>query len=107
MPIDSEHVINGVTQERNLVTELPGPRSQALLARKADAVSSGVGIGLPVFVTKAGVGIVVDADGNALSDLGSVNPTVSQSEQMIIIYGHNFVTTVTKMREVTISYKFS
>ena len=78
-----------------------------MLARNENAVPSGVGIELPVFVTKAGVGIVVDADGHALSDLGSVNPTASQSDQIIIIYGHNFVTTVTKMREVTISHKFS
>ena len=106
MPIDSEHVINGVTQERNLVTELPGPRSQALLARKADAVSSGVGIGLPVFVTKAGGGILVDANGNSLIDIGSVNATISQLECIINIYGHNFVTTVSKMRKVTVLYKF-
>jgi 4-aminobutyrate aminotransferase/(S)-3-amino-2-methylpropionate transaminase len=71
MTIAAERVINGVTQERNLVTDLPGPRSQALLARKEHAVSSGVGIGLPVFVTKAGGGILVDADGNSLIDMGS------------------------------------
>ena len=71
MTIAAERVINGVTQERNLVTDLPGPRSQALLARKENAVSSGVGIGLPVFVTKAGGGILVDADGNSLIDMGS------------------------------------
>ena len=80
MTIASEQVINGVTQERNLVTDLPGPRSQALLARKENAVSSGVGIGLPVFVTKAGGGILVDANGNSLIDMGSVNATISQSE---------------------------
>ena len=71
MTIAAERVINGVTQERNLVTDLPGPRSQALLARKENAVSSGVGIGLPVFVTKAGGGILIDADGNSLIDMGS------------------------------------
>jgi 4-aminobutyrate aminotransferase/(S)-3-amino-2-methylpropionate transaminase len=80
MTIAAEQVINGVTQERNLVTELPGPRSRGLLARKEDAVSSGVGLGPPVFVTKAGGGILVDADGNSLIDMGSINATISQSE---------------------------
>ncbi|MDE0974570.1 MAG: hypothetical protein OSA11_05695 [Candidatus Nanopelagicales bacterium] len=50
-----------------------------MLARTEDAVSLGVGIKLPVFVAKAYGGILVDADGNSLSDRGSVNPTVSQS----------------------------
>ena len=80
MTIASEQVINGVTQERNLVSELPGTRSRGLLARKEDAVSSGVGFGPPVFVTKAGGGILVDANGNSLIDMGSVNATISQSE---------------------------
>jgi len=71
MTIAAEREINGVTQERNLVTELPGPRSLALLARKENAVSAGVGIGLPVFITKAGGGILIDADGNSLIDMGS------------------------------------
>ncbi len=71
MTIAAERTINGVTQERNLITELPGPHSLALLARKENAVSSGVGIGLPVFITKAGGGILVDVDGNSLIDMGS------------------------------------
>jgi len=71
MTIAAERVINGVIQERNLITELPGPRSLALLARKEQAVSAGVGIGLPVFITKAGGGILIDADGNSLIDMGS------------------------------------
>ena len=80
MTIASEQVSNRVTQKRNLVTELPAPPlSRGLLARTEDAVSLGVGIKLPVFVTKAYGGILVDADGNSLSDRGSVNPTVSQS----------------------------
>ncbi|MGY1553249.1 4-aminobutyrate--2-oxoglutarate transaminase [Microbacterium sp. A588] len=58
-------------QQRRLVTELPGPRSAEILARKADAVPSGVGHTVPVAAVAAGGGIVVDADGNALIDLGS------------------------------------
>jgi 4-aminobutyrate aminotransferase/(S)-3-amino-2-methylpropionate transaminase len=62
---------NGVPQERRLVTEVPGPRSQALQARKTNAVSAGVGVTLPVYVERAGGGILVDVDGNQLIDLGS------------------------------------
>ncbi|MFB7252464.1 4-aminobutyrate--2-oxoglutarate transaminase [Microbacterium sp. NPDC056234] len=58
-------------QERRLVTELPGPRSTELLARKADAVPAGVGHTIPVAAVAAGGGVVVDADGNSLIDLGS------------------------------------
>jgi 4-aminobutyrate aminotransferase/(S)-3-amino-2-methylpropionate transaminase len=60
-----------VVQERRLVTELPGPRSRELMARKTDAVASGVGTTMPVFALRAGGGIVVDVDGNHLIDLGS------------------------------------
>lgn len=71
MTLMSERTVNDVVQERRLVTGIPGPVSQALHARKAAAVSNGVGVMLPVYVTRAGGGIVVDADGNSLIDLGS------------------------------------
>jgi 4-aminobutyrate aminotransferase/(S)-3-amino-2-methylpropionate transaminase len=58
-------------QERRLVTAIPGPRSQELLDRKADAVPSGVGHTAPIHAVAAGGGVVVDADGNSLIDLGS------------------------------------
>ncbi|MDH4159306.1 MAG: 4-aminobutyrate--2-oxoglutarate transaminase [Actinomycetota bacterium] len=69
----SEHVIGGpdLPQERRVVTAIPGPRSQELLARKQAAVPDGIGTVLPVFVTAAGGGVVVDADGNSLIDLGA------------------------------------
>ncbi|PZU44724.1 MAG: 4-aminobutyrate--2-oxoglutarate transaminase [Microbacterium sp.] len=58
-------------QERRLVTAIPGPRSQELLARKAAAVASGVAHTVPIEAVAAGGGVVVDADGNSLIDLGS------------------------------------
>ncbi|MBP8919660.1 MAG: 4-aminobutyrate--2-oxoglutarate transaminase [Micropruina sp.] len=58
-------------QERRLVTAIPGPRSQQLLARKAAAVATGVGHTAPIQAVAAGGGVVVDADGNSLIDLGS------------------------------------
>jgi len=60
-----------LTQERRLVTELPGPRSRELMQRRQGAVSAGVGGTMPVFVERAGGGVVVDVDGNSLIDLGS------------------------------------
>jgi 4-aminobutyrate aminotransferase / (S)-3-amino-2-methylpropionate transaminase / 5-aminovalerate transaminase len=58
-------------QERRLVTELPGPRSRALMERRGAAVSGGVGGTMPVFAERAGGGVIVDVDGNSLIDLGS------------------------------------
>jgi 4-aminobutyrate aminotransferase/(S)-3-amino-2-methylpropionate transaminase len=61
----------GLPQERRLVTELPGPRSREVLERKAAAVAAGVGHTVPIAAVAAGGGVVVDADGNSLIDLGS------------------------------------
>ncbi len=58
-------------QTRQLVTEIPGPASLELNKRRAAAVSGGVNVSLPVFVARAGGGIVEDVDGNRLIDLGS------------------------------------
>src|SRR3954451_21907575 len=64
-------------QERRLVTEIPGPRSRELHERRMTAVAKGVGSVLPVFVEAAGGGVIVDADGNSLIDLGSGIAVVS------------------------------
>jgi 4-aminobutyrate aminotransferase/(S)-3-amino-2-methylpropionate transaminase len=58
-------------QRRNLITEIPGPASRALQSRRSAAVAPGVASTLPVFVTAAGGGVLVDADGNSLIDFGS------------------------------------
>ncbi|MGV8851429.1 MAG: 4-aminobutyrate--2-oxoglutarate transaminase [Rhodoglobus sp.] len=58
-------------QKRDLVTAIPGPRSQALLERKKQSVAAAIGITLPVFVEAAGGGVVRDVDGNTLIDFGS------------------------------------
>lgn len=60
-----------IPQVRSLVTEIPGPRSIELMNRRSGAVSAGVGGTLPVFVDRAGGGVIVDVDGNSLIDLGS------------------------------------
>jgi 4-aminobutyrate aminotransferase / (S)-3-amino-2-methylpropionate transaminase / 5-aminovalerate transaminase len=61
----------GLQQRRNLVTEIPGPASRALMERRNAAVARGVSTTLPVFVTAAGGGVLLDADGNTLIDFGS------------------------------------
>ncbi|MFI6580491.1 4-aminobutyrate--2-oxoglutarate transaminase [Embleya sp. NPDC050493] len=58
-------------QERRLVTAIPGPKSTELMTRRNAAVARGVSTTLPVFVTQAGGGVVVDVDGNSLIDFGS------------------------------------
>jgi 4-aminobutyrate aminotransferase / (S)-3-amino-2-methylpropionate transaminase / 5-aminovalerate transaminase len=58
-------------QERRLVTAIPGPKSQELQARKLAAVAAGVGTTLPVYITRAGGGVVEDVDGNSLIDFGA------------------------------------
>ncbi|GAA4681131.1 4-aminobutyrate--2-oxoglutarate transaminase [Frondihabitans cladoniiphilus] len=70
---DAERRIGGpsLPQRRNLVTEIPGPRSRELLARKSAAVPQGVSVSLPIFTDVAGGGVVVDVDGNTLIDLGT------------------------------------
>jgi 4-aminobutyrate aminotransferase / (S)-3-amino-2-methylpropionate transaminase / 5-aminovalerate transaminase len=64
-------------QRRCLVTEIPGPVSRGLAARRERAVARGVSTVLPVFVTDAGGGVIVDADGNSLIDFGAGIAVVS------------------------------
>ncbi|NGN64866.1 4-aminobutyrate--2-oxoglutarate transaminase [Streptomyces sp. A7024] len=60
-----------IPQERRLVTAIPGPKSQEMMARKQSAVANGVGTVMPVFAAKAGGGVLEDVDGNRLIDFGS------------------------------------
>jgi 4-aminobutyrate aminotransferase/(S)-3-amino-2-methylpropionate transaminase len=58
-------------QKRALVTELPGPASQALTVRRRATVAAGVGSAVPVYAADADGGVIVDVDGNSLIDLGA------------------------------------
>ena len=58
-------------QVRKLLTSIPGPKSQELIKRRADAVSASLGMAIPVVVEKAGGGVIVDVDGNSIIDMGA------------------------------------
>ena len=60
-----------IPQARRIVTSIPGPKSEAMIKRRSDAVSSSLGMAIPVVVEKAGGGIIVDIDGNSIIDLGA------------------------------------
>ena len=60
-----------IPQERRLVTEVPGPRSRAMLERRLAALPQGLYYGSPVFVEAASGAVLRDVDGNSLIDLGA------------------------------------
>jgi 4-aminobutyrate aminotransferase / (S)-3-amino-2-methylpropionate transaminase / 5-aminovalerate transaminase len=76
----------GLAQQRRLVTEIPGPASRELLERRQRSVAKGLAHVLPVFVTAAGGGVVVDADGNSLIDFGSgiAVTSVGNSAELVV-----------------------
>jgi 4-aminobutyrate aminotransferase/(S)-3-amino-2-methylpropionate transaminase len=63
--------IDDLPQQRRIVTDVPGPRSRELMARRQSALPAGVGTTLPVFAARASGGIVEDVDGNRFVDLAS------------------------------------
>ena len=60
-----------IEQKRQLVTPIPGPKSQALHQHRLQHVGHGVGATLPVYIDSAHGAILVDVDGNQLIDMGS------------------------------------
>jgi 4-aminobutyrate aminotransferase/(S)-3-amino-2-methylpropionate transaminase len=62
---------SAIGTERKVITELPGPKSRALHARRQAVVSAGLTNGFPIYIERAEGAILVDADGNQILDLGS------------------------------------
>ncbi|PBC47808.1 4-aminobutyrate--2-oxoglutarate transaminase [Rhodococcus sp. ACS1] len=58
-------------QVRRIVTEVPGPRSQELAARRSAALPAGLTSGAGIYTAAAGGGVLVDVDGNSFIDFGS------------------------------------
>src|SRR5437764_4255352 len=52
-----------------LRTPVPGPRSQELMRRRAQAIPRGIYLGTPIYVAKAEGAVVEDVDGNRYLDL--------------------------------------
>src|SRR5450432_1657499 len=52
----------------HLHTAIPGPKSQALAARRAEAIPRGLSIGTPIYVAKAEDAWLEDVDGNRYLD---------------------------------------
>jgi len=63
--------MTNLPQERRVVTAIPGPKSQAALARRTEATSGGLGIAIPVMVESASGAIILDIDGNQIIDLAA------------------------------------
>ena len=57
-----------IAPERRIVTEIPGPRSQELHARRLHTVAVGVPATFPVYIERAHDAILVDVDGNQFID---------------------------------------
>jgi 4-aminobutyrate aminotransferase/(S)-3-amino-2-methylpropionate transaminase len=60
-----------IPQERKLVTEVPGPKSNEWFTRRGEAVPRGVASIHPVVTARASGAIVEDVDGNRLIDFAS------------------------------------
>ena len=76
----------GLAQERRIVTEIPGPASRELMERRQHIVARGLSHVLPVFVTAAGGGVIIDVDGNSLIDFGSgiAVTSVGNSAELVV-----------------------
>jgi 4-aminobutyrate aminotransferase / (S)-3-amino-2-methylpropionate transaminase / 5-aminovalerate transaminase len=70
-PSTSSSLADSVTQQRRIVTAIPGPASQALHQRRLAVVPSGVSSVLPVYIRRAHGAILVDVDGNQFLDFGA------------------------------------
>jgi len=65
------NTLTNLTQERRLVTAIPGPKSVEALKRRSEATSGGLGMAIPVIIERASDAILLDIDGNQIIDLGS------------------------------------
>ncbi|MDQ3794332.1 MAG: 4-aminobutyrate--2-oxoglutarate transaminase [Actinomycetota bacterium] len=57
-------------ESTRIKTEIPGPKSRALMERRHRAVSSGIGIATPIMAQEAKGALLTDVDGNTFIDFG-------------------------------------
>src|SRR5579863_10022265 len=84
-----------------LCTQIPGPKSRALSARRAQAVPRGLSHGTPIYVAKAEDAWLEDVDGNRYIDfaggIGCANaghrqpPVIAAIQQQLDRYLHTCV----------------
>jgi 4-aminobutyrate aminotransferase / (S)-3-amino-2-methylpropionate transaminase / 5-aminovalerate transaminase len=72
--LGADQNVRGASKEHamsyiRLNTEIPGPKAQGFLKRRAAALPSGLGRATPVVVERAAGALVFDVDGNTLIDL--------------------------------------
>ena len=64
-------VADSISQERRIVTAIPGPKSAALHQRRLAVVPAGVNSALPAYIESAHGAILRDVDGNQFIDMGA------------------------------------
>lgn len=76
---------DSLPQRRHRATEIPGPRSRAMMIERRAQVSNGFGAQLPIFVERADGGILLDVDGNSIIDLASgLGPTALGASNALV-----------------------
>lgn len=75
-----------IEQVRRIVTEIPGPNSRAMHARRLEVIPPGVTALLPVYIDRAHGSILVDIDGNQFIDCaGGIGvTTVGHTNEAVI-----------------------
>ncbi|GAA1322853.1 aminotransferase class III-fold pyridoxal phosphate-dependent enzyme [Leucobacter albus] len=86
-----------ITQERKLVTEIPGPRSREIHERRQRVIPPGVHTVFPVYIDRAHDSIVVDVDGNQLIDVcGGIGvTTIGHTDEAVVAAAREQVGKVT------------
>jgi 4-aminobutyrate aminotransferase/(S)-3-amino-2-methylpropionate transaminase len=62
--------VSKMLESTRIKTEIPGPKSRALMERRKGAVSAGLGIATPIFASEAKGALLTDVDGNTFIDFG-------------------------------------
>jgi len=68
--------LTALTQERRLVTAIPGPKSLEALKRRTESTSAGLGMAIPVVIERASDAILLDIELTAIKSLTLVQVLV-------------------------------
>lgn len=86
MSTDSHIDVSDIPQEPLLLTEIPGPRSRELHARRQAVVPPGVHSVMPLYIERAHGSILVDVDGNRIVDVcGGIGvTTIGHTDEAVV-----------------------